>query len=254
MRDACFSAVFISLLSIPTRGDSPALYNRYHTGRGANRCAACALFPTKLFPAPMTVLDAGSGNCKFISTLRELGYGTFGVEYSTLAVTNFCNRLHGYKIAPSKPTTTVGTVRNVPLRLADYPSNSADLVTSFEVLEHIPESDIIPSLKQIVRISRGQFFGTIPVCLASRDPDPPSPAVLHVTVHNRTWWDAKWAEVGCVPNYGVLDKMYETIRPYRFQRHWVSVLNGVRRCVVPVHEGHVEDKYGTHYAYSCLVQ
>lgn len=184
--------------------------------------------------------------------LRDSGYDAFGVEYSTTAVKTYCENIHGFKAAYSNPNYTIGSIRNVPLKEADYPTNSADLATSFEVLEHIPERDILPSLEQVVRISKGKFFGTMPVCLANRDPDPPEPAFLHISLHNRTWWDAQWALLGCLPDYDILNRLIQSVQPVKIPAKWAKSLNKRRRCVVPIdRDGIVQDTYRTYYAYTC---
>ncbi len=98
--------------------------------------------------APLRVLDWGAGIGYFLDTARERGWETFGTEYTDRAV----------EICREKGITMF----QGPLAAVDMPAASFDLISSFEVIEHINNP-----LEEIARIMYllkpgGLFYCTTP--------------------------------------------------------------------------------------------
>ena len=99
-------------------------------------------------PAPLRVLDWGAGIGYFLETARERGWEVYGTEYTEQAVA----------ICREKGITMF----QGPLSAVEMPENSFDLITSFEVIEHINNP-----LEEMARITRllkpgGLFYCTTP--------------------------------------------------------------------------------------------
>ena len=69
------------------------------------------------------LLDVGCGNGLFLQEARNRGWEVYGTEFSDDAV-SFCKQ-HGIEM------------KQGPLKVSDYELGSFDVLTSFEVLEHI---------------------------------------------------------------------------------------------------------------------
>jgi cyclopropane fatty-acyl-phospholipid synthase-like methyltransferase len=84
-----------------------------------------------------------------------------------------------------------------------------DLITSWEVLEHITENKL-PGLMENIRnhlAPGGIFVGSVAMF---PDADPSTGAVYHVTLQSQDWWLAKFAEHGfkVVRNHPYLPEDY----------------------------------------------
>mmetsp|Transcript_27037 Transcript_27037/g.58989 ORF Transcript_27037/g.58989 Transcript_27037/m.58989 type:complete len:272 (+) Transcript_27037:252-1067(+) len=143
-----------------------------------------------------TYLDAGCGQCGVVSFLMSHNKSGWGVEVSEAAVTTSpsCIYLVG-----------AGRVKHSSLTAIPYPDNYFDLVFSSDVLEHIPEVDIPEVLAELARVSKGDIFLSISLRRAGGGPPAPAPAVIHVTVKPRAWWDKMFAQVGCAINRRSID-------------------------------------------------
>ena len=80
-----------------------------------------------------------------------------------------------------------------------FQNHSFDVVTSFEVLEHISEVDVPDSCQRLAHLTKGPLFLTISQRLSKLD-DRENPTV-HVTVKPREYWDRQFAAVGCTPDF-----------------------------------------------------
>ena len=95
----------------------------------------------KIFLNPKNCLDVGCGTGKLVYYLRKLGVDAYGIEISKYAL----------EVAPQeiKPYLRHGDIIKIP-----YPTNSFDLVITFDVLEHIERSKLKKALEETIRVSR----------------------------------------------------------------------------------------------------
>lgn len=177
-------------VTLPTLSQTK-IYDAYHMNRGSDACSACGSLGTiaAMFPCARSVYDAGAGNCKFTRELVKKGYDVRGTEFASIPIKKFCQDL-----------VSAGIVAQASLVDLPYKNNSFDLVTSFEVLEHVPERDTDLAVAELVRVSKGHIFATISLRRAAADPPFPEDPHVHVTVKTRAWWDEKFENNGCKVN------------------------------------------------------
>lgn len=146
----------------------------------------------KLFLNPRTVLDVGCGKGKLVLWLRRLGIKAYGADVSNYALK------HAH--APIKKYLKRGRVTNLP-----YIGGSFDLVTTFDVLEHIPEKDLPQAIKECQRVAHQwvlhKIWGT--TWFERRFPvtDP-----THITIRSQKWWRDLFTKLGIVPAAKLLPK------------------------------------------------
>lgn len=133
--------------------------------------------------------------------LERLGFSVKGIEFSKTPVKLFCETHFKARYNSSDRTYDDSVqIYNQNLTELPFPDNNFDLVTSFEVLEHVPEQYIEQIISEIVRVTRRYFIGSFPACRAGGDPDKPKPAHVHINLHGRKWWDAEFSKHGCKPD------------------------------------------------------
>jgi SAM-dependent methyltransferase len=81
-----------------------------------------------------------------------------------------------------------------------------DVISAWEVLEHIREADLPQFFKNIrSHLAPGGFF--VASIATFEDRDPVSGAVWHVTVRDREWWQCQFARAGLEP----VQDLFETL-------------------------------------------
>ncbi len=113
----------------------------------------------------ISVVEVGCGNGKLCNFLTGLGIDITGVDIFDNEI--IYNR-SAYKFIQHDLMTT-------PYPFKD---NEFDYCISFDVLEHLPEENIAPALREMARISRGIIVAV------SCTGGPP----LHLTVKEPGWW------------------------------------------------------------------
>ena len=95
----------------------------------------------KVFIKPKNCLDVGCGTGGLVKELRRLGIDAYGIEIST----------HALELSDQdvKPFLKKGDIIKIP-----YPSNSFDLVITYDVLEHVDRSKIKKAVNETIRVSR----------------------------------------------------------------------------------------------------
>ena len=178
-------------------------YNDYHANRGSQACEACRHLEviSSMFPCAETIYDAGAGNCRYTRKLMKRGYDVRGTEFAALPLEKFC-----------KDLVDDGVVFQSSLTDIPFKEDFFDLVTSFEVLEHVPINDVDRAIAELVRVSKGQIFATISLRRSVLDLPFPKDPKIHVTVKQRSWWDAKFREHGCVVNEFLYDLLQKKIK------------------------------------------
>ena len=190
---------------IHSRNTFPAknndLYDSYHSKRGLGVCSACKHVKTitGMFPCAKKIYDAGAGNCLFTRALIKEGLEVSGTEFATTPVKEFC-----------KDLVDAGVIFQAGLTDIPFKNDHFDLVTSFEVLEHVPETDIDKAVAELVRVSTGHVLMTISLRRAAADPPFPEEPFLHITVKPRSWWDEKFEKNGCRVNRFLHDVLQKT--------------------------------------------
>lgn len=93
-------------------------------------------------------LDIGCGSGRYVHWMRQHGWDSQGIEISATAVKNA--REAGL------------SVRQTTLLEAGFPANQFDLITAWEVLEHLPRlSDNLSEISRILK-EGGKFVGSVP--------------------------------------------------------------------------------------------
>ena len=122
-------------------------YERYTRATSNAEVAAYLLW--RFFPASR-VLDAGCAHGFVVEALRELDVDAEGVDASRWAVAH-------------APRAVARHVRRADLtKRLPFPSDSFDVVTVLETLEHVPVTLVPRALENLRRVSRGWVVATIP--------------------------------------------------------------------------------------------
>ena len=82
-----------------------------------------------------TMLDVGCGRGEMVRIAQNMGFDAFGIEASR----KMCDDMKVF----------FGTAQNIP-----FDDNAFDVVTMFDVLEHIPEQDIAQVLSELNRVAK----------------------------------------------------------------------------------------------------
>lgn len=147
---------------------------------------------------PILHLDLGCAGGGLVWDFVIAGHESFGIEGSDLSLKerraewrNIPNRLFTADI--TKPFRLLG---------ADGNAIKFDVITAWEVLEHIPETALPGFFDNVTGHLRpgGLFVGSI---ATFEDRDPATGAVWHVTVKPREWWADKFAACGFTPEDGL---------------------------------------------------
>ena len=139
----------------------------------------------------LRVLDLGCSGGAFVRSILEDGYTAIGLEGSDVS-----KKLQGGEWgAIPLHLFTCDIAAPFTICFAQGKSVLFDVVTAWEVLEHIPEQMISGLADNIFRnLREGGFF--IASVATFRDSNPISGAVYHCTVKSREWWLEKFSEKG----------------------------------------------------------
>jgi uridylate kinase len=139
----------------------------------------------KLFLNPKNCLDIGCGKGKLVKYLRRLGVEAYGVELSKHALEMADTSVRSY--------LKQGDISNLP-----YDSDEFDLVTSFDVLEHVERSKIRKAIEESIRVSRKHILHKIYTrenawinLFHGKD-------FSHVSVFDRKYWQKIFNEISKV--------------------------------------------------------
>jgi len=140
----------------------------------------------KLFLHPKTVLDVGCGKGTLVLWLRRLGVEAFGVDLSDYTLKN-------------APASARKYLRRANVLDLPFKSGSFDLVTTFALLEHIPEKDLPKAIKECRRVAKRQtlhkIYGTSRFEQIFPVKDP-----THVTVRSYRWWQKLFQQLNLRPS------------------------------------------------------
>ena len=142
--------------------------------------------------------DLGCAGGGLVWDFVVAGHQSFGIEGSDLSLKE---RRAEWRTIPGRLFTADITQ---PFRLLGADGNTIkfDVITSWEVLEHIPENALPGFFDNVTRHLRpgGPFVGSI---ATFEDRDPMTGAVWHVTVRPREWWANKFDACGFTPEDGI---------------------------------------------------
>ena len=115
----------------------------------------------------LTLLDVGSGRGETIEYARERGIDALGLE-----------------IVPELTSDDIaqGSITAIPF-------HTCDVVTCYDVLEHLPPEDVDKALDELFRVAKHRLFLTVSGNPAERGDD-----VLHMSIHTWTWWEQKFRD------------------------------------------------------------
>jgi protein-L-isoaspartate O-methyltransferase len=135
------------------------------------------------FSKARTMLDVGTGIGQVVATLRNKGFEAYGTDISS-ATREY------WKAGNISKFCTVCPADKLP-----YPDNNFDVVSCTEVLEHIPEENVLASLKEIYRVGRGDFIMTYALGKAFHKM-PFDASEPHVCIKSIDWWNDRVEDAG----------------------------------------------------------
>jgi SAM-dependent methyltransferase len=142
-------------------------------------------------------LDVGCGRANGVQYAREHGYDVWGTDISSAAVK--C-----WKERKVEKFCKVASADKLPFK-----TNSFDFVLCSEVMEHIPEENTVPTLKEILRVGSDKFLFTI--ALTPEKIPVANIVQSHINLHNPNWWVAKFEEAGFVVAGGATNEAQESL-------------------------------------------
>jgi len=123
---------------------------------------------------PRLVVDFGCGRNEFIGSLRRLGFDGLGIDFAF-------------------PEADIA----LPMHETGLLDGVADVVTSFDALEHLLTRDVNPVLDEMRRVARPRGWFCLSICTR-----PSRITVngenLHPTVRPLAWWVERIRRVGVV--------------------------------------------------------
>ena len=130
-----------------------------------------------------TILDVGCAQGFSVNEFLKRGYDAKGCDISKYVVDHPIQELRDKKVLFPALASAL-----------PFSDNSFDLVFCTDVMEHIPEKEVLYSLREMKRVTQRYLFFTI--CL---HPSTHRNVVeYHATVFARLWWEDRFAEAGLV--------------------------------------------------------
>jgi len=127
---------------------------------------------------PKKTLDVGCAKGFLVKSLNDLGVDSFGIDPSDYALLEAPEEI--------KDKLSLGVVQSI-----DFKDNSFDLVTCFDVMEHIAEKDVSKSLKEMLRVTNKWLILRVVTKELDDDID-----TYHEKIHELEWWHEKIKKAG----------------------------------------------------------
>lgn len=177
----------IALASHDTTFPRGAKLDNTHCPNFLRRCS-------ELFAAP-SLLDLGCAGGGLVEDFLEAGLVAFGVDGSSLP--KVMGREPWAKYPYCFGTADITQPFQVVAQREEFLAQAMefDIVSAWEVLEHISESDLPFLVENIRRHMKPASIFCASICTVP-DEDPGIGAVWHVTVKPREWWIATLQEFG----------------------------------------------------------
>lgn len=148
-------------------------YKDYSWERLGSYFQATAKHIVKCFN-PQTVLDVGTAKGFLPYALSELGVESYGIDVSEYAITN------------AKGDVRFGTAQDI-----EHPTNGVDIVTAFDVMEHISEKEVPKVCSELLRVVKKYVVVRVPTKEEKGDLD-----AYHETIKPKEWWEKQFAKQG----------------------------------------------------------
>lgn len=163
------------------------------------------------------ILDIGTGCGFLVKTLKDKGCEAWGLEVSDYAIENTCAK--GYVLK--------GDVRNIPFK-----DNSFEVVHSQGLWEYVPESEILKTYQECLRVGKVQHHNF------DTEEGTNLPEHGKITIKPRIWWDKKkiGADFNTQPRVLVACPNHQ-VKEYSFQR-WID---NVKSLTYPSYDIFVSD-------------
>ena len=120
------------------------------------------------------ILDVGCGRGYAVKEFIKRGYDCKGIEISSWLFENDLRELKEQDL-----------VFHTSSKELPFEDNSFNLIFCTDVIEHIPEQDIISSINEMVRVSNKYLFFTIAKSKSDYELNGFNP---HLTIKPREWW------------------------------------------------------------------
>lgn len=130
--------------------------------------------------SPKTALDVGCAKGFLVKALSELDIKARGIDISEYAIENAHPDV--------RRMVKLGDVTKLPYKDAEF-----DVVTCFDVMEHIPTKDATKALKEMLRVAKKHIVVRVVTEEVEGDLDS-----THETIHDKKWWEKKIKAAGGV--------------------------------------------------------
>ena len=127
---------------------------------------------------PERTLDVGCAKGFLVKALSEMAVDAYGIDPSVYAVSNAHPDI-AEKI-------NLEAAQSIP-----YPDDTFDVVTCFDVLEHIPAREVPKTLKEMLRVSKQWVILRMVTQEVEGDLDS-----SHETIRDKDWWTEKIEKAG----------------------------------------------------------
>jgi len=123
---------------------------------------------------PQIALDVGAAKGFLVYALGELGVEAYGIDVSEYAVAN------------AKGRVEIGTAQDI-----NSPNPVFDVVTAFDILEHIHEAEVPQVCAELLRVAKKYVVVRVPTKEEKGDLD-----AYHETIKPKEWWEEQFAAQG----------------------------------------------------------
>ncbi len=137
----------------------------------------------KLFLRPKSLLDVGCGTGLLVYFLRLFGVKAYGVDVSDYALSK-------------APRTIVPYLKAAEILKLPYKDQSFEVVTTFNVLEHLPLSDIPKALKECNRVKINYCLHKIYTVENWWIKKLHRGDISHISVFTKDWWEKTFKHLG----------------------------------------------------------